>query len=60
MKIKLLRNTVASGTHLEAGKTYDVDEGDAKLLLSAGRAVKIDPEPKPEASKPRKPAPTAE
>ena len=38
MKIKCLKNVCASGNSLEAGKTYDVSELDAELLISMGRA----------------------
>jgi len=39
MKIKLLSSKVASGQALEAGKTYDVSDADAKLFLSKGWAI---------------------
>jgi hypothetical protein len=48
MKILLLHNTLASGTHLEAGTVQDVSEDDGALLVRLGRAsTKLPPEPKP-------------
>ena len=38
MKIKCLKDVCASGVGLEAGKTYDVSESDAELLISMGSA----------------------
>lgn len=47
MKILLLRNTLASGTHLEAGTVQDVSDDDGALLVRLGRATTELPEPKP-------------
>ncbi len=47
MKIKCLKNVCASGNSLEAGRTYDVSESDAELLISMGRAEVYTPKPKP-------------
>ena len=52
MKIKLLSSKVASGQALEAGKTYDVSDADAKLFLSKGWAIEAkEAPPKPKAVK---------
>ena len=37
MKILLLRITLASGTHLEAGTVQDVSDDDGVLLVRLGR-----------------------
>ena len=47
MKIFLLRNTIASGTHLEAGTVQDVSDDDAAILVRLGRATTELPEAKP-------------
>ena len=47
MKIKCLKNVCASGNSLEVGRTYDVSESDAELLISMGRAEVYTPKPKP-------------
>jgi len=47
MKIFLLRSTLASGTHLEAGTVQDVSDDDGALLVRLGRATTELPEPKP-------------
>ena len=46
MKIKCLKDVCASGVGLEAGKTYDVSESDAELLITMGRAEVYIPKPK--------------
>ena len=38
-KVKVLRDTVASGKHLDAGNLYDLKESDAVTLFRMGRAV---------------------
>jgi len=47
MKILLLHNTLASGTHLEAGTVQDVSDDDAAILVRLGRATTELPESKP-------------
>ena len=39
MKIKALKNTSASGQSLEVGKTYEVTETDATILIRMGKAI---------------------
>ena len=39
MKIKAIRNVIASGQALENGGTYDVSETDAALLIRMGKAI---------------------
>ena len=39
MKIKAIRNVVASGQALENGGTYDVSDLDAALLIRMGKAI---------------------
>ena len=39
MKIKAIRNDVASGQALENGGTYDVSDSDAALLIRMGKAI---------------------
>ena len=46
MKIKCLKNVCASGVSLESGKTYDVSENYATLLITIGRAEVYKPKPK--------------
>ncbi|MBW2024376.1 MAG: hypothetical protein JRH08_00685 [Deltaproteobacteria bacterium] len=41
MRVKILRDTVASGKGLAAGRTYDLSEQDAKILLAMGKAVPV-------------------
>jgi hypothetical protein len=41
MKIKVLRNTIAGGKQLLAGKTADVSEQDAKTLIAMGKAAPV-------------------
>jgi hypothetical protein len=40
-KVKMLRNTVAGGMDVVEGKTYDLDESDALLLVQMGKAVPV-------------------
>jgi hypothetical protein len=47
MKILILRSTLASGTHLEAGTVQDVSDDDGALLVRLGRATTELPEQKP-------------
>jgi hypothetical protein len=47
MKIKCIKNVCASGVSLEAGKTYDISNSDAELLITMGRVVIYTPKPKP-------------
>lgn len=57
MKILILRSTLASGTHLEAGTVQDVSDDDGALLVRLGRATTELPEPKPaRKAKPAEPA----
>tara|TARA_Y100000816_G_scaffold241566_1_gene188394 strand:+ start:1393 stop:1557 length:165 start_codon:yes stop_codon:yes gene_type:complete len=46
MKIKCIKNVCASGVSLESGKTYDISNSDAELLISMGRAEIYKPKPK--------------
>jgi len=47
MKILILRNTLVSGIHLEAGTVQDVSDDDGALLVRLGRAsTELPPEPK--------------
>ena len=39
MKVKMLKSSVASGKKLAAGKTYDVSDADARVLIAYGKAV---------------------
>ena len=39
MKIKAIRNVIASGQALENGGTYDVTDLDAALLIRMGKAI---------------------
>ena len=56
MKILILRSTLASGIHLEAGTVQDVSDDDGALLVRLGRAsTELPPEPKP-ARKAKEPA----
>jgi len=45
MKIKMIRNTVASGREVFEGKTYrvpeDISEADARRLLAMGKAREV-------------------
>ena len=36
MKVKCLKNVCASGVALESGKTYDISDKDANILLTLG------------------------
>jgi hypothetical protein len=58
MKVLAIRNVIASGQALEAGKVYELTAEDADVLLRMGRAVEAPAEePKPKAT--RKPKPEA-
>jgi len=47
MKILILRSTLASGTHLEAGTVQDVSDDDAAILVRLGKATtELPPVPK--------------
>ena len=50
MKVKCLQNVCASGTALEAGKTYDISDRDFALLSSMGKVI----EAPVEVAKPKK------
>ena len=39
MKIKAIRNVIASGQALASGGTYDVSDSDAALLIRMGKAI---------------------
>ena len=41
-KVKMLRDTVASGFDVKAGKEYELDESDARLLIATGKAVPVE------------------
>jgi hypothetical protein len=48
MKILILRSTLASGIHLEAGTVQEVSDDDGALLVRLGRATtELPPVPKP-------------
>ena len=38
MKVKILRNTNASGQSVEKGKEYDISDDDARILIRMGKA----------------------
>jgi len=40
-KVKMLRDTVASGFDVKAGKEYELDEADAIALINMGKAVPV-------------------
>ena len=40
MKVLATRNVCASGQALEAGKTYDISDADARALIVMGKATK--------------------
>lgn len=42
--VLILRSTVCAGKDLAAGKTYDLEEKNAKLLKSLGKAKVVDDE----------------
>ena len=56
MKIKAIRNVVASGQALESGGTYDVSDSDAALLIRMGKAIEavVAPACPPTPPKPKK------
>ena len=39
MKVKCLENVCASGSALEAGRTYDISDSDYSLLSSMGKVI---------------------
>tara|TARA_R110001632_G_scaffold42837_5_gene108484 strand:+ start:853 stop:1110 length:258 start_codon:yes stop_codon:yes gene_type:complete len=41
-KVKMLRDTVASGFDVKAGKEYELDESDARLLIATNKAVPVE------------------
>ena len=41
-KVKILRDTVASGFDVKANKEYELDESDARLLIAAGKAMPVE------------------
>ena len=41
-KVKILRDTVASGFDVKAGKEYELDEDDALTLIRMGKAVPVE------------------
>ena len=57
MKVLAKRNVIASGKALDAGKTYDISDEDASLLIRMGKVVEapvVAPStPKPKAKKPK-------
>lgn len=58
MRILAIRNVIASGQPLEAGKVYDLTAEDADVLMRMGKATEAPAEePKPKAV--RKPKPEA-
>lgn len=46
MKVKILKNTVASGYVCEAGKTIDLSDKDAHTLIAMGKAEIVDTDSK--------------
>ena len=60
MKVLATRDVLASGQALENGKTYDISEEDARILIRRGKAVEATaaacPPTKPKtATAPKKP-----
>tara|TARA_B100000287_G_scaffold5820_1_gene5638 strand:- start:2960 stop:3154 length:195 start_codon:yes stop_codon:yes gene_type:complete len=57
MKVLAKRNVIASGKALDAGKTYDISDEDASLLIRMGKVVEAPVEcsvpEKPKAKKPK-------
>tara|TARA_Y100001963_G_scaffold111088_1_gene153634 strand:+ start:704 stop:901 length:198 start_codon:yes stop_codon:yes gene_type:complete len=55
MKVLATRNVIASGQALDAGKTYDISEADAALLIRMGKVIEataeVCPPIKPKAPK---------
>ena len=41
-KVKILRDTVASGFDVKAGQVYELDSSDARLLIASGKAVPVE------------------
>ena len=39
MKVKCLENVCASGSALEAGRTFDISDSDYSLLSSMGKVI---------------------
>ena len=47
MQVLILRDTIASGAFVEAGKVYDLSERDVQVLTRMGKATTELPEVKP-------------
>jgi hypothetical protein len=47
MKVLILRDTIASGEFVEAGKVYDLSASDVQILTRMGKATTELPEVKP-------------
>ena len=41
-KVKMLRDTVASGFDVKQNQVYELDESDARLLIAAGKAMPVE------------------
>ena len=41
-KVKILRDTVASGFDVKQNQVYELDESDARLLIAAGKAMPVE------------------
>jgi len=54
MKVKCLENVCASGSALEAGETYDINDSDFALLSSMGKVIEAPIETKPKKTAKRK------
>lgn len=47
MQVLILRDTIASGEFVEAGKVYDLSDRDVQILTRMGKATANMPAPKP-------------
>jgi hypothetical protein len=47
MQVLILRDTIASGEFVEAGKVYDLSASDVQILTRMGKATTELPAPKP-------------
>jgi len=54
MKVLVLKNTIASGTALEANQIYDISDKDATLLKGMGKVIDAPIEKKPKKTIKRK------
>jgi len=47
MQVLILRDTIASGAFVEAGKVYELSDRDVQILTRMGKATTELPAPKP-------------